>query len=49
MLKEVDVPFLARRVKKKTSLDLKGRSLILSVPCDLCPLVRSLPQRLRAS
>ena len=35
MLKEVDVPFLARRVEKN-SLDLKERSLILSVPCDLC-------------
>ena len=48
MLKEVDVPFLARRVEKK-SLDLKERSLILSVPCDLCSLVRSLPHRLRTS
>lgn len=48
VLKEVDAPFLARRVKKK-SLDLKGRSLIPSVPCDLCSLVRSLPHRLKTS
>lgn len=34
---------------KKKSLDLKDRSLLLSVPCDLCSLVRSLPHRLRTS